>query len=873
MRYKLDKIYNFDNIENKISKFWEENSFFYSKVDNNKKKYSIVIPPPNITGKLHMGHALDNTLQDILIRFKRMQGFNSLWVPGSDHASIATEAKIVENLKEKNLNKEKIGREKFLDYAWKWKEKYGEMITEQINKLGASCDWTKERFTLDENCNKAVIEFFVRLYEKNLIYRDKKMINWCPKCLTVISDSEVNFKEFDSKLYYVKYYLLNKKDYLVVATTRPETIFGDTAIAVGSEDSRYEKLIGQKVIVPLANREVTIIVDSSVEKNFGTGVLKVTPAHSMVDFKIGLKNNLDIIDIFDKTAVLNENGDKYENLDRYQARKEIVKDLIENNLIEKIEDIKNNIGTCYRCSCNIEPRISTQWFVKMKELAEPAIKVVKENKIKFIPKRFTKIYFHWMENINDWCISRQLWWGHRIPAFYCKNCNNIIVSRNRIEICTKCNSKNVIQDEDTLDTWFSSGLWPFSVFNWPKNTSELEYYYPTDVLVTGYDIIFFWVAKMIFSALEMTGKIPFKYVFVHGLVRDSQGRKMSKSLGNGINPLDIINKYGTDALRFALIMNNSPGNDTRFSDEKILSSRNFTNKIWNAARFISLNLENKNFNLELDLDNLLEIDKWILSRYNFVVKEITENLEKFELGVAIQKLYDFVWDEFCDWYIEFSKINLNNQVLIYLLINIVKLLHPFMPFITEEIWQIFNDYNFKEKKSISISNFPKFSKNLVFLESEKNVKNIIEIIKSVRNRRSELNISNNKRTHIYISSENYENYENLKKFKNILIKFCYAKNIEFNKKFDIENSIIVITNFSKIYIPLDELIDIKAEISRLEKELNLSNNNLENITKKLGDKNFIDKAPKNIVSKTIEIYENLKAKISKIKLELEKYVN
>lgn len=870
MSRELGKIYDPKSVEKKLYNFWECSGFFESNIDDSKEVYTVVMPPPNITGKLHMGHALDDTLQDILVRFKRMKGYNVLWVPGIDHAAIATEAKITEQMRKEGIKKEDLGREEFLNRAWKWKEEYGGFISEQVKKIGCCCDWTHERFTMDEGCSKAVSEFFVRLYEKGLIYRGKRIINWCPKCLTSISDSEVNFEEKQGNFWHIKYQILGSNEFVVIATTRPETMLGDTALAVHPDDERFKHLIGKKVIVPIVGREIPIVSDEYVKMDFGTGVVKITPAHDPNDFEVGLRHNLPVINIMDENAVLNGEAGKYQGLSRYEARKKIVSDLEELGALLKTEDIKHNVGSCYRCSSVIEPRVSTQWFVKMKPLAGPAIDCVKNGDVKFIPERFSKIYYHWMENVKDWCISRQLWWGHRIPAWYCSDCGEITVSKEPAKECSKCKSKNIVQDEDTLDTWFSSALWPFSVFGWPDETDEFKHFFPTDTLVTGYDIIFFWVSKMIFSSLEMTGKIPFKNVFIHGLVRDSQGRKMSKSLGNGVDPIEVIEKYGADALRFTLATGNSPGNDMRFSDEKVLSSRNFANKIWNAARFIHMNLEGQDVKNEIP-DDLSETDKWIISRFNNIVLEVTENIEKFELGLALQKLYDFIWDEFCDWYIEFSKINIlenpkdcigNKQVLVWIMSGTLKLLHPFMPFITEEIWQSFP----QSEKSIMISEFPEYNKNFDFKRSEGIVKRVIEIIRSIRNRRAEMNVPQNKKTSVYIDLS--EEFSNLKEYKNIIKKLSYSDNLKFGNDFNIENCAVILTSFAKIYIPLKELIDKDLELKRMNKELENSKRYLESSKLKLCNEKFMSKAPENVINNIKNTVLELESKILKIESEI-----
>ena len=848
MSKELSKSYEPSQVEDKIYKFWQDGSYFNAKIEKNKKPYTIVMPPPNITGHLHMGHALDETLQDILIRFKRMQGYSTLWLPGTDHASIATEAKIVESMRKEGIKKEDIGRDEFLKRAYEWKEKYGGKIIEQIKKLGASCDWSRERFTMDEGNKSAVNEVFVRLYEKGLIYRGERIINWCPKCKTSISDAEVDFNEHDGNFYHLKYKLSDGSGFVELATTRPETLLGDTAIAVNPDDSRYKHLIGKTAIVPLVDREIPIIADSYVEIDFGTGVVKITPAHDPNDFEVGLRHNLPIINVMDENAVINENGGKYCGLDRFSAREKIVEDLKAEGSLIKIEPIKHNVGACYRCNEIIEPRISKQWFVKMAPLAESAIKCVKNGDTKFIPARFDKIYFNWLNNIKDWCISRQLWWGHRIPAYYCQKCGNLMVSKDTISTCDKCGSHDIKQDEDTLDTWFSSALWPFATLGWPKKTAEFDYFYPTDTLVTGYDIIFFWVVRMVFSAIEHTGQAPFKNVLIHGLVRDSQGRKMSKSLGNGVDPLEIIDKYGADALRFSLASGNSPGNDMRFSDEKVAASRNFANKLWNAARFIHMNIDDFNVKNELPRDLNLE-DKWILSLLNSVSLGVTENIEKFELGVAVQKIYDFVWDYFCDWYIELAKIRIqSNQnlaqntrcVLVYVMDRILRLLHPFMPFITEEIWQSLPH----EGESIMIAEYPEFLSEFVDIDAENSVKSMIDVVKAVRNRRAEMNVVPSKKTNLFIATENTDLFENCALF---IQKLAYAKEVKIDTHFDLNDAVTVVTSDAKVFIPTDELIDRNAEIARLKKELDSTQKKLNQDLSKLNNSGFLSNAPQNVV--------------------------
>ena len=856
---EMSKNYNPKESEERIYKLWEENGYFEANIDSSKKPFTIVMPPPNITGNLHMGHALDQTMQDVVARFKRMQGFSTLWIPGTDHASIATEAKIVEQMRKEGISKEEIGRDKFLERAWERKKQYGGNITKQIRKLGSSCDWKKERFTMDKGCSKAVKEFFVRLYEKGLIYRGERIINWCPKCLTSISDSEVEFKESDGNFWHINYNFADGSGYLTVATTRPETMFGDVAIAVNPEDDRYKHLIGKEVIIPVVGRKIPIIGDSYVDVEVGTGVLKITPAHDPNDFEVGVRHNLKAINVMDEAGYMNENASKYSGLERYEARRKLVEELKELGHISKIESIKHNVGKCYRCSETVEPRISTQWFVKMESLAKKGLECVKAENIKFIPERFTKIYYHWMENIKDWCISRQLWWGHRIPAWYCEECGEVIVSKDdNVDKCSKCSSTKLRPEEDTLDTWFSSGLWPFSVLGWPDKTPEMDYFYPANVLVTGHDLIFFWIAKMIFSSLEMTDKPPFERILVHGLVRDSQGRKMSKSLGNGIDPLEIIEKYGADALRFSLVLGNSPGNDLRFFDEKVESSRNFANKIWNAARFIHMKTstsESINASREYDV-----IDKWIISRLNKVINEVTIALEKLDLGLAAQKLYDFIWDEFCDWYIEFSKLDDKSHILLHIMENILKLIHPFMPFLTEEIW---SSFSFNEKALIT-AKYPVYDSSMVNEEAENNVEALMTIIKSVRNMRREMNIPQNKKTSIYIEATNDEVLRVVKENLAIIGKLSYAKEVDVARSFDVQGCTSAISEYAKVYIPLNELIDKDAELTRLRKELKVSCEQLENTKRRLQDKNFTSKAPAHIIKGAEETVTKLESKIEKL---------
>ncbi|HIS69507.1 MAG TPA: valine--tRNA ligase [Candidatus Gallacutalibacter stercoravium] len=872
MNKELAKTYEPREVEDRIYDFWLSGGFFHAEVDPDKKPYTIVIPPPNITGQLHMGHALDETLQDIIIRFKRMQGYSALWLPGTDHASIATEAKIVEAMKKEGLTKQDVGRDGFLDRAWKWREKFGGRIIQQLKKLGSSCDWERERFTLDEGCSKAVREVFVRLYEKGLIYRGERIVNWCPHCRTTISDAEVEFAEHDGHFWHLRYPLTDGSGYVQLATTRPETMLGDTAVAVHPEDERYRDLVGKTVTLPLVGREIPIIADEYVEQDFGTGVVKITPAHDPNDFEVGARHNLPIINVMDECAVINENGGKYQGMDRYEARKAIVKDLEEGGYLVKVEPIKHNVGSCYRCSTVVEPRISKQWFVKMAPLAKPAVDCVKQGEIRFVPDRFEKIYYNWMENIRDWCISRQLWWGHRIPAWYCQDCGETIVAREEPDCCPKCGGK-LHQDEDTLDTWFSSALWPFSTLGWPDKTPELEYFYPTDTLVTGYDIIFFWVARMIFSGVEYTGKVPFKNVFFHGLVRDGQGRKMSKSLGNGVDPLEVIDQYGADALRFTLVTGNSPGNDMRFTDEKVASSRNFANKIWNAARFIHMNIDGHEVKNQLPEELALE-DRWIVSSFNRVAGEVTENLEKFELGIAVQKLYDFIWDEFCDWYIELAKTRLQSgdetaqgarQVLVWVMTGVLKLLHPFMPYITEEIWQTL-PHTAEDQKALMVSPYPVRRPELDCPQAEQEMKRIMDAIRGIRNRRAEMNVPPSRKAKVYIASAAQDTFCNGSAF---ISRLAYASAVEVGEQFDIPGAVTVVTADARIYIPMDELVDKQAERARLSKELEAAQKQLSQAQGKLNNPGFTGKAPANVVEGVRANAAKLEDKIRMLNASLE----
>lgn len=870
MSKELAKAYEPREVEDRIYDFWLQGGYFHAEVDPEKKPYTIVIPPPNITGQLHMGHALDETIQDILIRFKRMQGYSALWLPGTDHASIATEAKIVEAMKKEGLTKEDVGREGFLERAWDWKAKFGGRIVEQLKKLGSSCDWERERFTLDEGCSEAVKEVFVRLYEKGLIYRGERIINWCPHCKTSISDAEVEFDEHDGNFWHLRYPLTDGTGELRLATTRPETLLGDTAVAVHPDDERYKAYVGKTVTLPLVGREIPVVADEYVEMDFGTGVVKITPAHDPNDFEVGLRHNLPVINVMDEGAVINENGGKYQGMTREEARKAIVKDLDEGGYLVKVEPIKHNVGSCYRCGTVVEPRVSKQWFVKMEPLAKPAIDVVREGKIRLIPERMEKIYYNWMENIKDWCISRQLWWGHRIPAWYCEDCGETIVAKETPEKCPKCGGSHLHQDEDTLDTWFSSALWPFSTLGWPEKTPELSYFYPTDTLVTGYDIIFFWVARMIFSGLEHMGDIPFKTVFFHGLVRDAQGRKMSKSLGNGIDPIEVIEKYGADALRFTLVTGNSPGNDMRFTEEKLESSRNFANKIWNAARFIHMNIDGFDVKNELPESLTLE-DQWIVSALNTVTKEVTENLEKYELGIAMQKLYDFIWDQFCDWYIELAKTRLMakdetsvgaRQVLVWTFTSILKLMHPFMPYITEEIWQTMPH----EGEALMAADYPIYNEKYAYPQAEAEMHRIMEAIRAIRNRRAEMNVPPSRRAKVYVASSFEETF---RKGAQFVARLAYASEVEVGEAFSIPGAVTIVTADAKVYIPMDELVDKEAELKRLNKELETAQKQLDQVNAKLNNPGFTGKAPANVVEGARQNAQKLEDKIKMIASSIE----
>ena len=896
MAKELEKQYNPSNFEDKIYKFWCENKYFHAVKDESKPTYTIVIPPPNITGQLHMGHALDNTLQDILIRYHRMNGYDTLWLPGTDHASIATEAKIVEKMREEGVTKEDIGREKFLERAWDWKETYGNRIIEQLKKMGSSCDWDRERFTLDEGCSNAVRDVFKRLYDEGLIYRGNRMVNWCPHCNTSISDAEVEYEEKEGNFWHLLYPVKETGETLELATTRPETMLGDTAVAINGDDPRYKHLHGCHVILPLINKEIPIVCDEHADMEKGTGVVKITPAHDPNDFEVGLRHNLPIVRTFTydghmtgakEKAIADEifasgratqnepevlDCGKYAGMTTMEARKAILADLEAGGYIKEIEPLKHDVGTCYRCHSTIEPMVSKQWFVKMEPLAGPAIDAVENGDIKFVPERFKKNYMSWMRGTRDWCISRQLWWGHQIPAWYCEDCGATTVSKDDACECSACKSKNIVQDPDTLDTWFSSALWPFSTLGWPEDTDDLKRYYPTNTLVTGYDIIGFWVSRMIFSGLKYTDKAPFDTVLIHGLVRDAQGRKMSKSLGNGIDPLEIIDQYGADALRFALATGNSPGNDMRFSDDKITSSRNFANKLWNASRFVLMYLgEDYRYN-GLPQSLLIE-DKWIISQVNNLAKEVTENLDKFELGIAIQKLYDFIWDVFCDWYIEIAKIRLQGEdeaakeqakaVLVYVLTDILKLLHPFMPFITEEIYQAIPH----DCESIMISKWVNYDEALSYDADEAEMEKIMASIRAIRNRRAEMNIPPSKKSKVFVETSNTATFENGAEF---IKRLAYANEVQVSEAFgDLGNVVTIITDDARIYIPLGDLVDFEAEKKRLEKELAAAQDKLDFINKKLNNPGFVSKAPEKVVAQNREDAAKLEERIAQIKKSIE----
>ena len=876
MAKELEKNYNPSEIEGRLYQKWLDNKYFHAEVNRDKKPFTIVMPPPNITGQLHMGHALDNTLQDILIRFKRMQGYEALWVPGTDHASIATEAKIVEAMRKEGVTKEELGRDAFLKRAWDWKAEYGGRIVSQLKKIGSSADWDRERFTMDEGCSKAVKEVFVNLYNKGQIYKGERIINWCPKCLTSISDAEVEYEDQAGHFWHLRYPLSDGSGYIQMATTRPETMLGDTAVAVNPDDERYKDMVGKTVILPIVHREIPIIADEYVEMEFGTGVVKITPAHDPNDFEVGLRHKLPVINVMTEDAKIVDDYTKYAGMDRYEAREAIVKDLEAEGALVKIEDYSHNVGTCYRCHTTVEPRVSKQWFVKMKELAEPAIEAVKKGDTRFVPEHFDKTYFHWLEGIKDWCISRQLWWGHRIPAFYCDECGEMVVTKEDSAVCPKC-GKPMRQDPDTLDTWFSSALWPFSTLGWPEKTPELEYFYPTDVLVTGYDIIFFWVVRMMFSGLEHMGEVPFKNVLIHGLVRDSQGRKMSKSLGNGIDPLEVIDKYGADALRLTLVTGNAPGNDMRFYWERVEASRNFANKVWNASRFIMMNLDKAE---AVSLDELTPADKWILSKLNTLAKDVTENMENFDLGVAVGKIYDFIWEEFCDWYIEMVKPRLYNDedttkaaalyTLKTVLIESLKLLHPYMPFITEEIFCNLQD----EEESIMISNWPVYKEEFSFPVEENAIETIKEAVRGIRNTRTSMNVAPSRKAKVYVVSTD-ESLRNI--FENGKVFFAalgYASEVivQDNKNGIDSDAVSVVIPNGTIYMPFAELVDIAKEIERLENEEKRLNGELARVNGMLSNERFVSKAPaaklqeeKDKLEKYTQMMEQVKERLSHLR--------
>ena len=863
---ELPKTYDPKSVEDKLYKFWVDSGFFHAEVNPDKKPYTIVIPPPNVTGQLHMGHAFDETLQDILIRTKRMQGYEALWMPGTDHAGIATQIKVEENLrKEEGLTRYDLGREEFLKRVWAWKDKFGSRIISQLKKLGTSCDWDRERFTMDEGCSKAVREVFVNLYNKGLIYKGHRIINWCPHCATALSDAEVEYETQPGKLWHIRYPLADGSGELVVATTRPETFMGDTGVAVNPNDERYKHLIGKTCILPIMNREIPIFGDEYVDMEFGTGCVKVTPCHDPNDFEMGQRHNLEQILVFNEDATVNANGGKYEGMDRYECRKAVVKDLEEGGWLVKIEDHEHNVGTCYRCGTTVEPMTSAQWFVKMAPLAKPAMDVVNEGKTKFVPDRFSKTYLRWMENVHDWCISRQLWWGHRIPAFYCEDCGEMTVSKTDVCTCPKCGGTHIHQEEDVLDTWFSSALWPFSTLGWPDKTKELDYFYPTSTLVTGYDIIFFWVARMIFSGVEHMGETPFKTVYIHGLVRDAQGRKMSKSLGNGIDPLEVIDQYGADALRFTLATGNSPGNDMRFSDERVQASRNFCNKIWNASRFIQMNLTiDKDKAVELPSDLAIE-DKWIISKFNTLVADVTRNIDQYELGLAAAKLNDFIWENFCDWYIEIAKTRLQTgdenvqKVLCYVLSGAMQLLHPFMPFITETIWQALPH----EGPSVMVSAWPEYKEELHFAAEEAQMESLMDAVRAIRNRRAEMNVPPSKKAKVLILTEKKDTFSAGAGF---FPKLAYASEIELidTVPADAAKMASVVTGDAQIYMPMGDLIDFEAERARLGKEKSKVEADIDFVMKKLNNPKFVDKAPEKVVAAEREKAEKLREHLAKL---------
>ena len=850
MATEMNKTYNPSEIEDRLYKKWLDKKYFHAEVDRSKKPFTIVMPPPNITGQLHMGHALDNTLQDILIRFKRMQGYNALWQPGTDHASIATEVKVTNKLREEGIDKEELGREGFLKRTWEWREEYGGRIVSQLKKLGSSADWDRERFTMDEGCSKAVQEVFIRLYEKGYIYQGSRIINWCPVCQTSISDAEVEYEDQAGHFWHINYPIVGTDKCIEIATTRPETMLGDTAIAVHPDDERYKDLVGKMVLLPIVNKEIPIVADSYVDKEFGTGAVKITPAHDPNDFEVGKRHNLEEINILNDDGTINENGGKFEGMDRYEARKAIVKELEEGGYLVRIENHEHNVGTHDRCHTTVEPMVKKQWFVKMSEMAKPAIEAVKNGDLRFVPGHFDRTYLHWLENIRDWCISRQLWWGHRIPAYYCDECGEIVVAKEMPSVCPKCGCTHFTQDEDTLDTWFSSALWPFSTLGWPEKTEDLDYFYPTNVLVTGYDIIFFWVIRMVFSGYEQTGKCPFSDVLIHGLVRDEQGRKMSKSLGNGIDPLEIIEQYGADALRLTLVTGNAPGNDMRYSEKKIIASRNFANKVWNASRFMLMNIEKADLS-NVSLADLTPADKWILSKANSLVKEVTDNMEKYDFGVAVAKLNDFIWEEFCDWYIEMVKPRLYNEedttkaaalfTLKKVLTISLKLLHPYMPFITEEIFCSLQD----EEESIMVSEWPVFEEEFDFKAEENEVEMIKNAVRNIRNLRADMNVPPSKKASVYVVSEKEEVRRVFEDSKVFFATLGYASevHVQADKAGIAEDAVSTVIPDAVIYMPFAELVDVEKEIARLEKEAGRLEGEIKRAKGMLSNERFVSKAP------------------------------
>ena len=866
MSKNLEKTYNPKEIEPKLYEKWCENKYFHAEVDRSKKPFTTVMPPPNITGKLHMGHAFDNTLQDILIRYKRMQGYNALWIPGTDHAAIATEVKVTEQLKAEGIDKKELGREKFLERTWQWKDEYAGTIEGQLKKLGVSCDWDRERFTMDEGCSKAVEEVFIKLYEEGYIYKGSRIVNWCPVCKTALSDAEVDHEEQAGHFWHIKYPIVGTDRFLEIATTRPETMLGDTAIAVHPDDERYKDIVGKNVLLPLVNREIPIVADYYVDKEFGTGAVKITPAHDPNDFEVGKRHNLPEINIMNDDATINELGGKYAGMERYEARKAIVSDLEEQGFLVKVEDHSHNVGTHERCGTTVEPLVKQQWFVRMEELAKPAIEAISNGDLKLIPERMNKTYMNWLSNIRDWCVSRQIWWGHRIPAYYCQECGKVVVAREMPEVCPDCGCTHFVQDEDTLDTWFSSALWPFSTLGWPEKTEDLDYFYPTDVLVTGYDIIFFWVIRMVFSGYAYTGKAPFHTVLFHGLIRDSQGRKMSKSLGNGIDPLEIIEKYGADALRITLVTGNAPGNDMRFYDERVEANRNFANKVWNASRFILMNMEGKEITVPNESD-LSAVDQWIISKMNTLTKDVTENMDKFELGIAVQKVYDFIWDEFCDWYIELAKYRIYHaeedpaaaNSALYTLKTVLgaalKLLHPFMPFVTEEIYGAL----VPEEESLMMSSWPEYKESSCYPEAENIVDHMKEIIRGVRNVRAEMNVAPSRKAKTYIVCENENLCQGFEEIKESSMPLMSANEIQIqsDKSGIAEDAVSVVVADAVVYLPMEELVDFEQELERLTKEEARLTKELARVNGMLNNEKFISKAPE--------------AKINEERAKLEKY--